>query len=375
MTATRQLFTPITFRDLTLANRVVVAPMCQYSAHEGCMRDWHAVHLGGLALSGAGLLMVEATAVLPEGRITPQCVGLWDDASERAMARVLAMVRGVSATPLGLQIGHAGRKASSYRPWQGRTALPADDGAWQTLAPSALAFGADWPLPLELDRAGMTRIRDAFVATTKRAVALGFDLLELHCAHGYLLSTFLSPLSNRRDDEYGGNRENRMRFPLEVARAVREAWPAERPLSAKINGSDWVPGGTDADDAVAFARELGHAGIDLVMASSGGVTADARIPSEAGYQVPFAARIRAESGVASAAVGLIDDPLFAESIVAEGRADLVALARGMLYDPRWPLHAAQALGVDVPWPPQYQRASPGAWPLAAVAAARRSPAA
>ena len=365
-----RLFSPLRLRGLTLSNRIMIAPMCQYSAEEGNATDWHLVHLGSLALSGAGLLMVEATAVQPEGRITPRCLGLWSDANERALERVLAVTRTISRIPLGIQIAHAGRKASSRPPFEGGKAIGTGSDSWQAVAPSAIAFDEGWPAPQELGQSQMEHIIECYAATTRRAARLGFDTVELHCAHGYLLSTFLSPLSNRRQDAYGGALEQRMRFPLEVARAVRESWPDERPMSAKINGSDWTEGGWTPDDAVMFARALNEAGVDLVVASSGGVAARASIPLQPGYQVPFAERIRREAGVASGAVGLITDPQHAQDIIAEGRADIVSLARGMLDDPRWPLHAAAVLGAEASWPRQYERAAPRAWPPGAARSGR-----
>jgi NADPH2 dehydrogenase len=359
-----KLFSPIELRGLTLPNRIVVSPMCQYSALDGNVGDWHRVHLGSLACSGAGLLVVEATAVLPEGRISPGCPGLWSDENEAAFAGVLECVRNAGGAHLGIQIAHAGRKASTFSPWQGRGPVPADQGGWPSVGPSADPFADGYPAPRALDRAGMDRVRDAFVEAARRAARLGFEYLELHSAHGYLLSSWVSPLSNRRDDEYGGSLENRLRFPVEVAAAVREVWPAERPLGVRINGSDWVEGGWTPDDAVAYAAALKSAGADIIDVSSGGVDPRQQVSSEPGYQVPFAAKIRQEAGIPTIAVGLITDPRQAEAIVADGKADMVALARGMLFNPRWPLHAALALGVDVPWPPQYERAGPALWPPA-----------
>ncbi|MGE0799714.1 MAG: NADH:flavin oxidoreductase/NADH oxidase [Lautropia sp.] len=348
------LFSPFTMRGLTLPNRIVVSPMCEYSAVDGCATDWHLIHLGHLALSGAGLLIIEATAVEPRGRISRECLGLYSDASEAALARVLAVVRRYSDMPIGIQLSHAGRKASTLKPADGRGPIPPGRGGWQTDGPSALPFLPDWPAPAALDRAGMERIIAAFVQATERCVRLGLQMIEVHAAHGYLLSSFLSPIANRREDDWGGSRENRMRFPLEVLTAMRRAWPADRPLGVRLNGTDWDPAGLTPDDAVAFAGRLRMLGCDYVDASSGG-NSIAAIPLAPGYQVPFAERIRREAGIATMAVGLIREPNHAEAIVANGQADLVALARGMLNDPRWPWHAAEDLGATVSVPVPYAR--------------------
>ncbi len=349
------LFQPFTMRGLTLPNRIVISPLCQYSAEDGCATDWHLIHLGHLALSGAGLLILEATAVEPRGRISRECLGLYSDACEAALARVLATVRRYSDMPIGIQLAHAGRKGSQKKPTEGRGNVPVAEGGWQTVAPSAIAFISEWQTPQALDRAGMDSITTAFVDATRRADRLGLDMIELHFAHGYLLSSFLSPIANRRQDEYGGSAENRMRFPLEVFTAVRAAWPAHKPLGVRCNGTDWDEAGITPDDAVAFSAALGQLGCDYVDASSGG-NSMARIPLAPGYQVPFAARIRREAGLPTMAVGLIRDPSHAEAIVAGGEADMVALGRGMLNDPRWPWHAAEDLGAAVSHPPQYFRA-------------------
>lgn len=359
---TSQLFTPFSIGKLELANRVTVAPMCQYSAVDGSMTDWHLMHLGTLALSGAAILIIEATGVTPEGRITPNCAGLYSDDNEAALKRVVDYCRSISPIRLGIQLAHAGRKASAQRPWEGRGALGAGEGAWETVAPSALPLAAGWPAPHELNRAEMDAIKEAFIAAARRAARAGLDLLELHSTHGYLLSEFLSPLANRRSDEYGGNLENRMRFPLEVFRALRAAWPADRPVGAKISGSDFAEGGWTPDDAVAYARELQHLGCDYVTVSGGGVVLDAKIPVAPGYQVPFAERIKREVGITTGSIGLISDPCQAEAIIANGKADFVALARAMLFNPRWPWHAAITLGAEIKYPPQYERCAPKAWP-------------
>ena len=356
-----KLFEPLAVGPMTLANRITVAPMCQYSAVDGSMTDWHLQHLGSLALSGASMLVIEATGVTPEGRITHGCTGLYSDANEASMKRVIDFVRSVSDIRLGIQLGHAGRKASAERPWEGRGPLKGDD-EWLTIAPSAIPLAAGWPAPRALDRGTMTSVRDAFVASAKRALALGLDFVELHSTHGYLLSEFLSPLSNRREDSYGGSLENRMRYPLEVAAAVRAAWPRDRALGAKISGTDFAEGGWTGDDAVVYARELKRVGLDYVTVSGGGVVLDAKVPAGPGYQVPYAERVRRESGITTGAVGLISEPQQAEEIVASGKADFVSLARGMLFDPRWPQHAAVALGAEAKYPPQYERAAPKLWP-------------
>jgi 2,4-dienoyl-CoA reductase-like NADH-dependent reductase (Old Yellow Enzyme family) len=357
-----QLFTPIQLRDLTLANRIVIAPMCQYSAEEGSATDWHLLHLGHLSLSGAGLLMIEATGVEAIGRITHRDLGLYSDANEAALKRVLAACRRYGNTPIGIQLAHAGRKASTRPPFEGGTPLAANENPWQTVGPSPIPFDEGWHTPLPLDRAGMERIREAFVATAARVLRLGIDLVELHSAHGYLLHEFLSPLSNQRGDAYGGSLENRMRFPLEVAAALRAAWPAQKPLGVRISATDWVEGGLTVDESIVYARALKEIGYDYICCSSGANAAKARIPATPGYQVPFAERIRKEAGIATRAVGLIVAPRHAEAIVASGQADMVALARGILDDPRWPWHAGEVLGGEAAYPPQYFRTRAATWP-------------
>lgn len=357
---TAPLFAPLSIRGLTLHDRIVVSPMCQYSAIDGSATDWHGVHLGTLAMSGAGLLVLEATGVEARGRITHHCLGLYSDANEAALARVLTTVRALSDMPLGIQLCHAGRKASTQRPWEGRKALTPAEGAWETIAPSAIPM-EEAPAPREMTEDDMGEVLAAFVKTAERALRLGFDWLELHGAHGYLLSSFISPLSNRRSDKYGGDIEGRMRFPLAVVRAVREIWPDDRPLSIKINGTDWAEGGSTLEDVTTFARALKEAGVDVAVVSGGAVVANMQIPAGPGYQVPFAAHVKKETGIITGAVGLITDPHFAQSLIADGKADLVYLARGFLFDPRWAYHAAVALGVDLPYPPQYERASPPKW--------------
>lgn len=354
--AASALFQPLALRGLTLANRIVISPMCQYSAVEGCATDWHLLHLGAMLTSGAGLFILEATAVAPEGRITPECLGLWNDANEQALGDVLRRVRAFSRMPVGIQLNHAGRKAASHRPFVGRGPLLADQGAWPVIGPSAVPFADGWQVPHAMDRAEMDRVRDAFVEAARRADRLGIDLIELHAAHGYVLSQFLSPLANHRTDAYGGSLEKRMRYPLEVFSALREVWPAHKPLGVRCNGSDWHEQGWTVDDAVVFARELRALGCDFVDMSSGG-NAYTKVPLGPGYQVPFAKAVKQGAQMKTMAVGLIQTAEQAEQIVATGQADLVALGRAMLNNPHWPWQAAEALGssVQVPW--QYFRAA------------------
>jgi 2,4-dienoyl-CoA reductase-like NADH-dependent reductase (Old Yellow Enzyme family) len=364
---TSQLFTPIALRGLTLPNRIVVAPMCQYSAIDGSATDWHILHLGSMAVAGPGLVMIEATGVEAAGRITPGCTGLYSGDNEAAMKRAIDACRAYGKAPVGIQLAHAGRKASCNVPWEGGLPLAADKGAWQTFGPSAIPFDAGWHTPKALDRAGMDRIKEAFVQAAKRSERLGLDLIEMHSAHGYLMHEFLSPFSNQRTDEYGGSLENRMRFPLEVAKALRAAWPAEKPFGVRLSASEWMEGGFSLDEAVIYSRALKALGCDYICVSSGGNAAKARIPFTANYQVPFAARIRREAGIATRAVGLIADPHQAEAILTEGEADMVALARGFLDDPHWVWHAAEALGAEATYPPQYLRSKPATWPGAKIA--------
>lgn len=353
-----KLFSPITLGNLVLDNRIVIAPMCQYSADEGQASDWHVIHLGQLALSGAGLLFIEATAISPEGRISPQDLGLWSDATEAALAHVLQSVRKYSSIPLAIQLAHAGRKASTHVPWEGGKSIPPARGGWQTVAPSALPFAAEHTQPKALDEVGMQKICNDFVSAAQRAHRLGIHAIELHAAHGYLLHQFLSPLSNTREDRYGGTLENRMRFPLAVFEAIRNAVPKEKPVGIRISATDWVDSGWDIEQSVVFAKELQRRGCSFIHVSSGGLSALQQVPLAPGYQVHFAARIKHETGLPTIAVGLITEPEHAEAIVASGQADMVALARGMLYDPHWPWHAAAKLGAQVSPPKQYLRAQP-----------------
>ncbi|KMS59739.1 oxidoreductase [Novosphingobium barchaimii LL02] len=354
-----KLFEPITLGDLTLSNRIVIAPMCQYSAEDGQMTDWHAVHLGNLAQSGAALLTIEATAVTPEGRISYGDVGLWDDATEEAMAKVLETVRRWSDMPIAIQLGHAGRKASCAKPWDGGGQIAPDaPNGWQTLSASNLPFQPDENPPTALDKAGLARIRDAFTEATKRAARLGIDAVQIHGAHGYLLHQFLSPLSNQRTDEYGGSLENRLRFPLEIFDAVRAAFPPEKPVTMRVSGTDWVEGGWDAEQTVALAQALEARGASAIHVSSGGLDASQQIPVGPNYQVPLARAVKEAVTMPVVTVGLITEPEQAEAIIATGEADMIALARTVLYDPRWPWHAAAALGAKMPVAPQYLRSQP-----------------
>jgi 2,4-dienoyl-CoA reductase-like NADH-dependent reductase (Old Yellow Enzyme family) len=351
------LFDPLRLRGVELRNRIGVSPMCQYSSEGGYANDWHLVHIGGFATGGAGLILMEATAVAPEGRITPYDLGLWEDGQVAALRRITDFVHGQGAAA-GIQLGHAGRKASTWRPWEGEGAVPEEKGGWAVCAPSAIPFSDTYARPHELGEDGIRRVVEAFRAAAGRAYEAGFRVVELHAAHGYLLHQFLSPLSNRRTDRYGGSFENRIRFPLEVVVAVREVWPEHLPLLVRISATDWAEGGWTPEESVEFSRLLRENGVDLVDCSSGGLVPGAPVPVGPGYQVPFAERIRRESGVATAAVGMITEPEQADRIVREGRADMVFLAREMLRQPRWPLLAAHRLGVDVAWPVQYERARP-----------------
>jgi 2,4-dienoyl-CoA reductase-like NADH-dependent reductase (Old Yellow Enzyme family) len=353
------LFQPTRVRQLALENRIVIAPMCQYSADNGCMTDWHLIHLGQLALSGAALLTIEATAVVPEGRITYADVGLWDDETQAALSRVLEGVRRWSDMPVAIQLAHAGRKASTEVPWYGgKQIAPDHPHGWQTVAPSELPYEEGEVAPVALDKAGLERVRDAFAAAATRAANIGIDLIQIHGAHGYLLHQFLSPLSNRRDDEYGGSLENRMRFPLEVFDAVRAAFPAERPVTVRVSGTDWVDGGWSIDETVAFAKALHARGCDAIHVSSGGLHPSQKIPVGPSYQVPLARAVKQAVDMPVVAVGLITGIEQAEAIVGTGDADMIALARTVLYDPRWPWHAAAHLGAQVRAPKQYLRSQP-----------------
>lgn len=348
------LFTPFDLRGSRARNRIMVSPMCQYSAHDGFAADWHLVHLGGLARGGAGLVMTEATAVLPEGRISPQDAGIWSDWHAEAWRPIVTFIHGQGALA-GMQLAHAGHKASTYRPWSGRGSVPEQEGGWQAVGPSSVGYpGLAQPRGLATEE--MAGIVAAFVNGARRALSVGFDVVEIHAAHGYLLHEFLSPLSNDRSDGYGGDLAGRSRLLREVAAAVREVWPDDRALLVRISATDWADGGLTIDDSVVVAGWLRERGVDLVDVSSGGITPAQQVPLAPGYQVPLAARIRHEAGVATAAVGLVTEAAQAEAILAGGSADLVALARVLLRDPQWPLRAAHELGADVEWPPQLLRA-------------------
>ncbi len=360
------LFSPIKLGSVELSNRIVVAPMCQYSAVDGCATDWHLAHLGMLANSGAGLVVVEATHVERHGRITHGCMGLYSDECEAALKRVVDFCRRIGTAKLGIQLAHAGRKASAQRPWEGGGALKAGQDPWETIAPSALPFGPGWHTPRAMVADDFARVRAAFAAAAQRAVRIGFDAIELHMAHGYLAHSFMSPISNRRTDQYGGSAENRMRFPREIADAVRAAVPPTVALGARITGSDWLDGGLTATDAGFCAKTLKALGFDYVDVSSGGVSPDARTPSTPGFNVDIAAQVR-KTGIATRTVGLIVTAQQAEAIVADGKADMVALARAVLDNPHWAWHAARALGADVKRPNQYLRSAPAMWPGAAQA--------
>lgn len=350
-----KLFTPLKLRELELKNRIVVSPMCQYSADGGLPNQWHLVNYGSRAVGGAALVMAEATAVCPEGRITPYCTGLWSDQHTTAFQPITDFIRSQGAVP-AIQIAHAGRKASCDAPWNGSHCLRVGAGGWQTVAPSALPFSLAHAIPHALSRDEIDGIVEMFAEAAYRALTAGFEVAEVHCAHGYLLNEFLSPLSNQRDDDYGGSLENRCRLPLKVAKTVRDLWPQQWPVFVRISATDWVDGGWDLAQSIQFAQWLKDIGIDLVDCSTGGMVPDARIPVAPGFQVPFAAGVRKQAGIATGAVGLITGAAQAERILLDEQADLIFLAREMLRDPYWPLHAARELGVDVPWPNQYVRA-------------------
>jgi len=352
------LFQPIRLRGLALENRIMVSPMCQYSAVEGSMTDWHFTHLGMLSNSGAALLCFEMTNVEPIGRITPGCSGLYSDANEAALRRVVGFCRAHGQAKLAIQIAHAGRKASTAPPWEQRKPLRPEEGGWQPVAPSAIAMDEDSPTPRALSREEIRALVAKFADSVRRADRIGFDAIEIHAAHGYLLHEFLSPLANRRHDEYGGALENRMRFPLEVFAAMRAVWPAHKPLGVRVSCTDWAEGGWDIEQTVAFTRELKKLGCDWIDCSSGGLAKNQVVPVAPGYQVPFAERVRKDAGIATIAVGLITETGHAESIIAEGKADMVTLARGFLWDPRWAWHAALELGATPHVPPQYLRGRP-----------------
>lgn len=352
---TDTLFSPLTIRGITLRNRIAVSPMCEYSSVDGFANDWHLVHLGSRAVGGAALIITEATAVVPEGRISPDDLGIWKDEHIEMLARIIAFVVEHGAVP-GIQLAHAGRKASMASSWKGGKLVRPADGGWPPVAPSAIPFDDGYATPVALEISGIQDIVKGFAAAAVRALAAGFQLIELHGAHGYLINEFLDPISNTRTDEYGGSFENRTRFLREIVDAVRAVWPEHLPLFVRISSSDWIEGGWTVEDSVELARMLHPLGVDLIDCSSGGNVAKVRIPLRPGYQVPFAERVRKDAGVPTGAVGLITTAKQADDIIREGKADLVLLAREELRDPYFPLHAAKELGVDVPWPKQYERA-------------------
>ena len=353
----KKLFSPFKLRGVEFKNRIFVSPMCEYSSVDGLANDWHFVHLGSRAVGGAALVMTEAASVSPEGRITPDDLGIWSDAHADALRPIVEFIKSQNAVP-GMQLAHAGRKASTAVPWRGGKPLALNAGGWQPLAPSPLPFAPGYPTPKEMTVADLDKVETGFADAARRALAAGFAVIEIHMAHGYLLHNFLSPLSNQRRDDFGGSLENRVRFPLRVARVVREVWPQHLPLFVRISATDWAEGGWDLAQSIEFCRRLKEIGVDIIDCSSGGTVIDAKIPAGPGFQTPFAAAIRQQVGIATGAVGFITDPVQAEQIVATGLADVVFLARQLLRDPYWPLHAAQALGVEVPWPVQYGRAKP-----------------
>ncbi|MFD3001475.1 NADH:flavin oxidoreductase/NADH oxidase [Pontibacter toksunensis] len=353
-----QLFTPLTIKSITLRNRIAVSPMCQYSSEDGFTTDWHLVHLGSRAVGGAGLVIVEATAVSPEGRITPDDVGIWEEEHIAGLQRINTFLVSQGAVP-GVQLAHAGRKASHRSPWKvGTSIAPSEESGWQTVAPSALPFTPDEPVPTALDEAGIRKVVDDYRAAAERARRAGFKVVEIHAAHGYLLHEFYSPLSNHRTDSYGGSFENRVRLLLEVTEAVQEVWPSDFPLLVRISATDWAEGGWTGEDSIELARVLKSKGVDLIDCSTGGNVPKASIPVGPLYQAQFAASIRKETGIKTGAVGMITTAQEAESLISEGKADIVLLARELLRDPYFPLHAAIELGEDVPWPVQYERAKP-----------------
>jgi 2,4-dienoyl-CoA reductase-like NADH-dependent reductase (Old Yellow Enzyme family) len=374
---TSHLFSPLSIGGLEFRNRIAVAPMCQYSAADGSATDWHMQHWMTLAMSGAGSVTIEATAVERRGRITHGCLGLYSDENEAAAKRTLDAAKRVApdGTRFGIQLAHAGRKASNRLPWEGGGPLKASEDPWQTIGPSPIPFDAGWNVPTPLDAKGIAELLEHFVAAAKRAERAGFDFVELHGAHGYLMHEFLSPLSNKREDDYGGPLQNRMRLILEVARAVRAALPKRMVVGARLSASEWTDGGFSPDEAVVVARALKEAGVDYICASSGGNFAKAQIPMGPLYQVPFAEKIRREAGIVTRAVGMITEPEEADAIVSEGKADMVALARAVLADPRWPWRAAAALGHEFTTPPQYARAAPTMTKWAAPAETKRASAA
>lgn len=350
-----KLFEPLKIKDIELKNRIVVSPMCEYSSIDGFATDWHLVHLGSRAVGGAALILSEATAVSPEGRITPDDLGIWKDEHIDRLKRITSFIESQGSVP-GIQLAHAGRKASHHAPWKGAHPLGSEEGAWQTVGPSVLPFKEGTPAPAALDKAGIRKVVDDFRAGAGRALEAGFRVAEVHGAHGYLLHQFYSPLSNQRNDEYGGSFDNRVRLLLEVTAAIREVWPKNYPLFVRISATDWVEGGWTIEDSVRLARLLKERDVDLVDCSSGGNIPGVKVPVGPLYQTPFAEQVRQEAGIMTGAVGLITTPRECEDIIAHGKADVVLLAREILRDPHFPLRAARELGADIPWPVQYERA-------------------
>ena len=358
---TSKLFSPITLCGLTLANRVVVSPMCQYASTDGSANDWHLMHLGQFAMGAGGLVITEATHVSAAGRISKHCLGLYSDENEASLKRVIDFCKRYGVAKLGIQLAHAGRKGSVHRPSDGSKPLTAEEGAWTTLAPSALPFGPGWHTPVAITRAGLAEVKQQFVDSAKRAVRIGFDLVELHIGHGYLLHQFLSPLANQRDDEYGGSSANRMRYPLEVFEAVRAVWPADLPLGVRVSATDWVDGGWTPEETVVFADALKKLGCDFIDATSGQVDPRQKIPFAPGYNVPFAEKVKRETGMPVMAVGMISNGKQAEEIVSSGKADMVAIARAAMDNPHWAWQAARELGAETAYAGQYQRCHPSVW--------------
>ena len=352
-----KLFSPLKIREVEFRNRIFVSPMCQYSSDDGMPNDWHLVHLGSRAVGGASLVMVEASAVSPEGRISPNDSGMWSDDHAMAFKRITGFLKSQGAVP-GIQLAHAGRKASTDTPWRGGKPLTAEEAGWQPIAPSAIPFDDASPTPREVTQGDLEEVVSKFVAAARRSIEAGFEALEIHMAHGYLLHEFLSPLSNHRTDEYGGPLENRMRLPVKIAEALRQTWPAHLPLFVRISCTDWIEGGWDLTQSIEFCRRLKALGVDLIDCSSGAMVPHAKIPAGPGFQVPFAAAVREQAQISTGAVGFITQPAQAEQIIATGQADAILMAREFLRQPYWPLHAAKALNVDIPWPSQYLLAKP-----------------
>ncbi|CAG0998530.1 12-oxophytodienoic acid reductase [Methylophilaceae bacterium] len=352
-----KLFSPLQLRETVFKNRIFVSPMCQYSAVDGLANGWHFVNLGSRAIGGAAMVMAEATGISPEGRITPHCLGIWSDDHVDALQPIVEFIKQQQAIP-GIQIAHAGRKGSCDVPWKGSVYLSPDEGGWQTLAPSAIPLTPNHAAPKALALAEIDTIITQFVTAAHRALEAGFEVIELHCAHGYLLNEFLSPLTNKRKDRYGGSLENRCRLPLTIAKAIRDFWPQDKPVFVRISATDWVEGGWDITQSIQLAKWLKEIGVDFIDCSSGGLMLDAKIPAAPGYQTTFASRIRTEVGIPTGAVGMISAPAQAEHILVTEQADAVLLARELLRDPYWPLHAAGELHVDIEWPLQYARAKP-----------------